>query len=1265
MDRPSSPPPPPSPSGDLAAREAAPSGPTLRPGLRLSERVAFPAELPITACVVDIANAIDAHPVIIVAGETGSGKTTQLPKICLAMGRGVNGQIGCTQPRRIAATSVAARVAQELGTELGDVVGYKVRFNDKVKNTSYVKFMTDGILLAEIQGDARLRGYDTIIIDEAHERSLNIDFLLGFLKRLLPSRPDLRVIVSSATLETERFAAFFGGAPVIEVSGRTYPVDVLYRPPRDDEADLADAVANTVNEIAEMDPRNDVLVFLPGEREIREALGELENRALPHTVILPLYARLSAAEQQRVFQRLPQRRVVLATNVAETSLTIPGIVYVVDTGVARVNRYSVRTGVSQLLVEPISKASADQRKGRCGRTESGVCFRLYEEADYASRPGHTDPEIKRISLAGVILRMKALRLGDIERFPFLDPPQPRAVAEGYRTLEELGALHDDGALTPLGEQLGKLPVDPRLGRMILGGRDEGALREVLVIAAALGLQDPRDRPQAAQQRADEAHRKFTEEGTDFAGYLKLWGFWHEARARSSRSQMHRLCRDNFLSYNRMREWEDIHEQLIRVMRELGFGPNPQPASGEQIHRALLPGLLSKIGMWNPEARIYVGARQTRFVIHPSSVLARKPAAWVMAAELVETSQLFARGVAKIDPAWIEKAAGSLCRYSHGDPHWEQKQAQVMAREQVTLYGLPIVKERKVAYARFDPALCRTMFITHALVRHEYTTKAAFMAHNRGILDEVQRLRDKARKSDMLADEYEVAAFFDRRLPDTVCSGKTFEDWRRAAEARDPSILELSLADILLSEAHDLSPERYPDQLVVRGATLPLAYKFDPGADDDGITVAVPLALLPQLDPAVLAWTIPGWHEAKLAALLESLPKALRKALAPLDQLAVELAAQLRPFDGAMLPAIERAIHDRTGERVPPGAWDLPSLPAYLSLGFRVFDERDKVVGDGRDLAELQRTLGQRARQLWATAPRERHERTGLTSWDLDTLPAQVTLDVGGRRLLAYPALVDAETAVDVRLLESPAAAAEATRDGLRRLFLLQLGTTLARLEAQLPGSLGHGPLATAGAALPPRRQIALRALDEAFRLSDPDAVPRSKPAFHTRLAEGRDELPVTLAQLAGLAIELGAELDRVRLALKALAGKPGVPRAVVDDIHSQLAHLAPPDLLRATPAPRLGHIARYLKAIQVRLQRQSHDPQKDQQKAAQVVPFWQSYLKKRDELQTRPRPLAELDDFGWLIEELRVQTFAPELKTAVPVSPQRLQDLWTRLARLG
>ena len=1227
----------------------------LLPGLHLTDKVRFPPGLPITAHVIELANAIAEHQVVIVAGETGSGKTTQLPKICLAMGRGARGLIGCTQPRRLAATSVAGRVAEELDTELGDVVGYKIRFTDKLSRSSYIKFMTDGILLAEIHGDPMLRAYDTLIIDEAHERSLNIDFLLGFVKRLLPRRPELRVIISSATLATDRFAAFFGGAPVVEVSGRTFPVDVLYRPPRDDEADLVDAAANAVDEIVELDPRGgDVLVFLPGEREIREAAAALEQRALPHTVILPLYARLSAAEQQRVFHTLPQRRVVLATNVAETSLTIPGIVYVVDSGVARINRYGVRSGVTQLHVEPISQASANQRKGRCGRTANGICFRLYEEPDFASRPAYTDPEIKRVGLAGVILRMKALDLGDVATFPFLDPPGKRAIDEGYRVLEELGALDERGDLTTIGLQLGRLPLDPRLGRMILGGQEQGALREVLVIAAALGLQDPRERPLAARDRADLAHRKFRDEGSDFVGYLKLWAAWQEARGRSGRGGVSKLCKDSFLSYPRMREWEDIHEQLTRVARELGFKPEDRVATGEQLHRALLPGLLSRIGVWNQEARNYVGARQLRFALHPSSALAKKPPPWVMAAELVETSQLFARTVAKIDPAWIEDAAGPLVRRSYSEPHWEQKQGQVMAKEQVTLFGLPIMS-RKAAYGPIDPAGARELFIVHALVRHEYTTRAPFMDHNRALQGEVARLRDKARQSDMVADEYALAEFFERRLPPGVWSGKTFEAWRREAEAREPKVLHLGLGDVLLDERQELTPERFPDRLAVAGADLALTYRFEPAEDDDGVTAIVPLAVLPQLDPEVMAWTIPGWHRTLIDLLLDGLPKATRKALAPHGELVDELAARVRPFEGPLLPTLERAIEARRGVRVAREAWDLRALPAYLALTFRVVDEHDKVVAEGKDLAALQRTLAGRARELWSRAPRERHERTGLKTWDLDELPASVTVDVGGRRLLAYPALVDAETHVDLRLLESPAAAAEATRAGVRRLVLLALATTLAKLEAQVPGAIASGPLVTPGAPSP-RRQLVLRALDEAFELGG-DALPRSRAEFTARINRGRPVLTATLAELSAVAAQLTGELIKVRSALRPLAVKAGPVRAAHDDVQEQLAALLPPDLLSVTPLARLLHLGRYLRAIQVRLQRLLNDPPKDQAKAAPLVPLVSAYRARRAALGAAAP--AALVDYGWLLEELRVQTFAPELGTAASVSLARLRELWS------
>nr|HEX4316852.1 ATP-dependent RNA helicase HrpA [Kofleriaceae bacterium] len=1208
--------------------------------------LSFPSELPISAHVDELAAAIAKNSVVVVAGETGSGKTTQLPKICLHLGRE---RIGCTQPRRIAATSVAERVAHETQTPLGELVGYKIRFADKLSRTARVKFMTDGILLAEVQSDPLLRAYDTIIIDEAHERSLNIDFLLGYLKRLIPRRPDLRVIASSATLELERFAAFFDGAPIVSVSGRTYPVDVLYRPPTDDEQDISDVVANAVTEVTELDPHGDILVFLPGEREIRESLAELEQRALPHTTLLPLYGRLSAADQQRVFQRTTGRRVVLATNVAETSLTIPGIRYVVDTGLARINRYDPRTGVSQLLVEPVSRASADQRKGRCGRTEHGVCFRLYDEADYESRPAYTDPEIKRVSLAGVVLRMKTLRLGDLEDFPLLDPPRANAVRDGYRVLEELGALDDTGELTEIGRQLGRLPLDPRLGRMILGGRDENALREVVVIASALGLRDPRDRPREVAQRADEAHAQFRDDGSDFAGYLKLWELWRRAKADKSRRQLHKLCRDTFLNYNRMREWDDVHDQIVRVMKELDLAPNAKPASGEQIHRALLPGLLSKIGMYNKETRSYTGARQLRFVIHPSSGLAKKPAPWVMAAELVETSQLFARTVARIDPAWLERAGGELCKRSYGDVHWDDKRAAAVAREHVTLFGLPVAS-RVVSYAAIDPVRSRELVIVHALVRGEQASKSPVIAHNARVQADAQRLRDKARKSDMFADETDLVAWFDGRVPATIVDGKSLDAW--LATGKNAKQLELAVADVLLDDARDLTPERFPDKL----GDLPLVYRFDPGEDDDGVTVTVPLAMLPQLDAAMLSWPIPGWRERKIVALLESLPRAVRKQLATfatLDDLARELAGELTFRGDALVPTLERAIHAKTGERVARSAWDVRAVPQYLDFMVRVVDDRGKVLASGRDVGELQVVLGQRARDAWAAAPREVHERTGLR--EMVSLPESVEVVVAGARARAYPALADREHSVDLVLLESRDAARVATRDGLRRLALFATAQSYGKLDALLPTGFDKEL----------RRTLVARALDEAFGFADtaakPAELPRDAAAFGARIAAGRDRLVPFVRELGRHAQLHAGELAKVRAALKPLVGKPGLAKAVVDDVDSQLAHLAP--AWATVSGARLEHLLRYLKALQVRLQRQAHDPVKDQGKAAQVAPLWAAYVAKRPALIANGCPAGELDELAWLVEELRVQVFAPELKTVVPVSPQRVQDLWASLQR--
>jgi ATP-dependent helicase HrpA len=910
---------------------------------RFEKAIRFPAELPISARTRDITAAIERHQVVIVAGDTGSGKTTQLPKVCLAMGRA---RIGVTQPRRIAATSVAARIASELDVELGREVGYQVRFADRTSPDTRVKLMTDGILLAELAGDPLLSAYDTIILDEAHERTLNIDFLLGTLKTILPQRRDFRLIISSATLAFERFSEFFGGAPVIEVSGRTYPVTIVHRPPENDNT-LSECVADVVEEITDRDPRGDILVFLPGEREIKECAALLHTHGLPHTMILPLYGRLAQADQARIFERMPQRRIILATNVAETSLTIPGIVYVIDSGLARINRYEPRSGVTRLLVEPISRASADQRKGRAGRTQKGVCFRLYERRDFDARPPYTDPEVLRVGLANAILQMKVRGLGEIAAFPFLDPPPKRAVDEGYRVLEELSALNDR-ALTELGHKLARLPVDPRIGRMILAAEELGSLREVLIIAAALGLQDPRERPPHAQKRAEQAHERFRDDESDFLSLLKLWDFFQE-NSKGPDQQLRRVCRDHFLSAARLREWSDVHQQLTRIARDLDLDPDARHApKADAIHRALLTGLLSRVGTWHPEQRVYLGARQTRFQLHPSSALARKKAPpWIVAAELTETTQLYARTVAKIDPAWLEPLGGSACKRTYGDPNWAKSSAQVMCREQVTLFGLPIVRDRKAHFGPIDPVTSRRLFILHALVRQEYAPNADFMVHNRALFEQVKLLRDRARKSDMLADDHTIALFFEKRVPDEVYSGQTFEAWRARAEAEDPRVLFLSLADVLVDE-EDLSIDSFPDTLVVDGVSLALAYKFDPGDDLDGITVHVPLAHLLDLDADVMEWTIPGWHREKIRQLIEPLPASVARTI----------AAELRPFDGPMLESVARAA------KVAIRDLRLDDVSPHLRFTFRVVDGT-KVVGEGRDLRALQDRFAMRARQARA------------------------------------------------------------------------------------------------------------------------------------------------------------------------------------------------------------------------------------------------------------------------------------------------------------
>ncbi len=1221
-------------------------------------RIRFPPELPISSRVADIAAAISAYQVVIVVGATGSGKTTQLPKIALELGRGQGQVIGVTQPRRIAATSVAARVASELECSLGGEVGYQIRFEDRTSSGTRVRFMTDGILLAEIQGDRLLRRYDTLIIDEAHERSLTIDFLLGWLKRILPERPDLKLLVSSATIETERFSQFFAGAPVIEVMGRTFPVDVLYEPP-DPELDLAEAVANAVENVTSLDPRGDILVFLPGEREIREAEQELLARELRQTTIQPLYARLSAAEQSRVFATITGRRVILATNVAETSLTIPGIVYVVDTGVARLSRYDPRTGTTSLQIEAISQASADQRKGRCGRVREGICVRLYEEQGFATRPAFTDPEMKRTGLAGVILRMKSYGLGDVEDFPFLDPPHSRSISEGYRVLEELGAIDTERELTALGQRLARFPVDPRIGRMILAGVEQRCLPDLLVVAAALNIQDPRERPRGAEQKADQLHQRFRDERSDFAGLLRLWAFVREAASQGT-SQLKRVCKSNFLSFLRVREWADVHRQLEEAVRELGLvkGARRDAAAtatvksdpGVALHLALLSGLLSRVGQYNAEQRVYVGAKQTRFAIHPSSALAKKPPAWLMAFELVQTTQLFARTVAKIEPEWLDQVGAHLLKRSYSDPYWSEKAARASVKEHATLFGLPVFRERRVDYATVAKVRARLMFLEHALVRGEYTSRGAFQETNRELLREVARLRDKARQSDMLADDEALLSFFDQRVPESVVNGKLFEAWRETAERKDAGILLLSIDDVLTRD-RQLSPEDYPDVLTLHGVCLPMTYRFDPSADDDGVTLTLPLALLPQLDPEELDWTIPAWHEEKIAALLEQLPKTLLRELGSIPKLAHDLASTLTPFIGPMLPALARAIFEASGIEVTEQAFRPDALPGYLRLTCKVVGERGNVIAQSRDIAVLIREHVGRARDVVrTTAPAKEWERTALTSWDFGDLPPFVTRQVLGAELRSYPALVDRQKTVDLTLLESAAAADSATRKGVRRLLALAARAPLAAVAKRIPAPFT--PVTrTLGMPFSPAETAAFRELvlssilGAAFPLSEGVPLPRTQAAFEELYAAGRPRIDAAANALLRAISATAAELDKTLRALEGAAKHPSGTHAA-RDIRAQIERLFPADLLTRVDLERLEQFPRYLRAAQARLLRAITDPRKDADKLASVAPAWAAFLAK----EATARDQKSAQTLRWAFEELRVATFAPELKPAHSVS---------------
>jgi ATP-dependent helicase HrpA len=1337
-------------------------------------KIEFPESLPVSGKRDEIMAAIAAHQVVIVCGETGSGKTTQLPKIALAMGRGQRpipssggasrnypaGQraklIGHTQPRRIAASSVAKRIAEELSTPLGEVVGYKVRFQDRLSRDASVKLMTDGILLAETQTDPLLSAYDTLIIDEAHERSLNIDFLLGYLRQILPRRPDLKVIVTSATIDADRFARHFesgkGPAPVVMVSGRTFPVEQRWRPFEESrEYDLNSAIADAVDELWVGNASGDILVFLPGEREIREAADHLRGHLSHHAVtrgaeVLPLFARLSQAEQDRIFESHSGRRIVLATNVAETSLTVPGIRFVIDAGTARVKRYSFRSKVEQLMVEPISQAAANQRAGRCGRVANGICIRLYDEKDFAGRPRFTDPEILRSSLAGVILRMKSLHLGVVEDFPFLEAPSGRAIADGYQLLAELGAVDEQNELTPIGRELAKLPLDPRVGRMILEARSRQALDEVLVIASAMSVQDVRDRPMEAQTQADQAHAKFDDEKSEFSGYLKLWKWINDARGgqpspqpsprgrgseqpsaaslppplgegrgggtpthKLSNRQYEALLRQNFVNIRRVREWRDIHSQLHTVVAEHKWHLNTSPATYEQIHLSMLAGLLGNIGCKLEEEAAsgeYLGARGIKFYRHPGAHLNKKPGRWIVCAELVETTRLFGRGIAAIEPQWIEQVGGHLLKKQLLDPHWEKKAAEVVALERATLYGIVIYNGRRTNFGRVDPHAAREIFIREALVGEQWETKLPFLAANQKLIHQVEELEHKARRQDVLVDDELIYAFYDQQLPPDVCSGHGFERWYREESKKQPKLLLLTREELMRHEAAGITTNAFPKTLRLGGIDCAASYLHEPGDPKDGLTVTVPLFVLNQVNEERCEWLVPGMLKDKIQALLKSLPQRPRSRFVPLPESAAKLAAAMGTPEafghGGLTDALLKQVRDITSLDVKRADFKLDMLAPHLFMNFRVVDEHGRQRGTGRNLGALKAELGAQARgafqalaalkvseepspagggqgggtpaQAAATAgpPPNLPPKGGgakaapadqrYSAWTFGELPELMEIRKSGQTLIGFPALVDQGEAVTIEVFDEPEVAAAKHRAGLRRLFALQIKDALKYLEKNVPDlqkmavaymQVGRASDGTGGGTLEElRQQIIDVALDRAFLL---EPLPANEFDFKRRLDEGRGRLTLIASEVARLAAVI---LLEYAVAARKIKDTKNAPDATTD-CTQQLQRLMPKRFIAQTPWPQLQHYARYLKAITLRLDKYRADPARDAARLAELKPqeqrYWRLVAERKGVMDER------LQEFRWLLEELRVSFFAQELRTPQPVSIKRLDKAWSQL----
>lgn len=1246
--------------------------------------ITYPEDLPVSARRDEIAKAIQANQVVIVSGETGSGKTTQIPKICLDIGRGQKKTIGHTQPRRLAATSVARRIAEELQTEIGELVGYQIRFDDKTGARSAIKLMTDGILLAESQRDPLLRKYDTIIVDEAHERSLNIDFLLGFLKQLLRKRKDLKLIITSATIDAKKFSEHFAidgkPAPVIEVSGRLYPVDIHYRPiltdlkseqsepttAKAEERDLNDAIIDAVDECARYGA-GDVLVFLPGEREIREAAAALRKHVSLGTEVLPLYARLSHAEQESIFKpKGNSRRIVLATNVAETSLTVPGIRYVVDSGLVRVKRYSWRNKVEQLRIEPVSQASANQRAGRCGRIGPGVCIRLYAEDDFKQRPAFTDPEILRSSLAGVILRMKALRLNDIEQFPFVDAPSGRAIADGYQLLQELGALDEQQRLSKTGRELARLPVDPRIARMVLAARDQQCLHEMLIIASALSVQDPRERPLHDREAAERAHQRFIEPKSEFLSFVAMWEWYAEqVKSRLSHRKLNALLRERFLSPMRFREWREVHKQLSNLVREQGWRSNATPATYEQVHCALLTGLLANVGQKAEDASVYQGTRDIRFVIHPGSTLSKKAGRWVLAGELVETSRLFARCVARIEPQWIERIAGHLLKKNWSDPRWEKRAGRVVANERATLYGLLIYHGKRVHYGRINPSEAREIFIREALVTGEIQSELPFLRHNRQQINAIEKLEHQSRRPDILIDDELIYAFYDAKIPADVSQTTSLEKWFKGLSKEQAATLRLNRDDLMRHDAAGITTDVFPRQVEWDGVTMALDYHFEPGSLRDGVTLTIPLYHLNKIDVKRCEWLVPGMLKEKVQWLLRSLPQRLRRHCVPIPDYAAGFHE--RWFEEASQPklslidALIQDVRQQRGQRLERSDFKAETLAPHLFMNFKVVDEHGRMLSGGRNLEKLRAEHGKQAQASFqriassdqTVAKALDHER--ITDWSFDELPELLEIKRGARSVIGYPALVDKGEYCDLDVFDDPLLAARTHRLGLRRLFRFALRDQVRFQEKNIPDLTKMSLLyMTLGTQETLRDQIVDAAID-AVCLGDP--LPTNAEQFNQRVEQARSRLGLLIQEIARQCALILSEWTTLQRKLPTIKSH----KQAFEDIQAHMSRLMHQFFIRDNTLERLAHFPRYIKAAQTRIDKLQADPARDARWLSDVLPMQNRFLKALANAKGAIDP--KLEEFRWMLEELRVSLFAQELRTPMPISLKRLERAWAAMQR--